>query len=110
MIWLLSSLHHLLLPCAASPTAASSATAAGAVAANTDESGAEYNVNKRCEIADNYNGHDTDEQQGGAALHSIVAQCKPREKSTSWLKSMYPTLTYQRPDGQQRLSFVSGLR
>lgn len=61
---------------APSPTAVSSATAtaAGAVAANTDESGAEYNVNKRCEIAENYNLHDADEQQGGAALHSIIAQ------------------------------------
>eukprot|EP00573_Skeletonema_grethae_P001661 CAMPEP_0201687032 /NCGR_PEP_ID=MMETSP0578-20130828/1253_1 /ASSEMBLY_ACC=CAM_ASM_000663 /TAXON_ID=267565 /ORGANISM="Skeletonema grethea, Strain CCMP 1804" /LENGTH=225 /DNA_ID=CAMNT_0048171149 /DNA_START=1101 /DNA_END=1776 /DNA_ORIENTATION=+ len=50
---------------APSPTAVSSATAtaAGAVAANTDESGAKYNVNKRCEIAENYNLHDADEQQ-----------------------------------------------
>lgn len=52
------------------------------------------------------------QMNSNAVQHVTVSlhKYKPTEISTSWLKSMYPTLTYQRPDGQQRLSFVPGLR
>ncbi len=103
MIWLLSSLHRLLLPCAASPTAASSLLLLLLEPLQRALMAMQINVVKlpRTTMV-------MMQMNSKAVQHFTVSlhKCKPWLK----LKSMHPTLTYQRPDGQQRLLFVPGLR